>query len=525
MYRQLFSRLLPLITLGLFLITSACKQGYKNFDELLTSPEILEVAPSKRVPMGAMVTFQTKEPVSISYAIPGASPINRKFSTPSIRHEIPIIGLYPDTVNHVQLTATTATGKNLEKDIEVAIGPVPDFLPDIDIVKADRNRMEPGMHLTETLIAVNGRFTYYILVFDDQGVIRWYLDLSEFQEIVYSPLRIHNGHWFFVHWQQFLELDDLGREVSKGVIPGYGVNHEVVEVRPNVYIMGASRADTKVYNHGREVSSRFDHIIEWDRTQNKVTWEWDMRDVEDVDRQVFPPDYGQDFAADWFHVNSIIPLNQDQGLIVSGRNQGVIKIDRRNNLQWILAPHQGWEKGGFDGNGLDTRKYLLQAVGDDGKPYPEPVQQGVELTDFVWPTGQHSVHLLGNGHLLMFDNGLSPAFQTKERFSRAVEYQVDEANKTVQQVWSFGREEGLDLFSPVTSSVYPLEKTGNLLITAGNVRLGELPPHARMLEVTYPDKEVVFEANLYLKDARGTKAAEWAQFDLVYRGHRYQFIP
>ena len=249
-----------------------------------------------------------------------------------------------------------------------------------------------------------------------------------------------------------------------------------------------------------------------------------MRDLQDVDRQVFPPDYGQDFAADWFHVNSIVPLPQDAGLIVSGRNQGILRVDRKNNLQWILAPHKGWDKAGFDGNGLDTKKYLLEAVDANGRAYPENVQEGTALDDFVWPTGQHSVHLLDNGDILVFDNGLSPGFQTKERFSRAVEYRVDAVNKQVEQVWSFGREEGLNLFTPVTSSVYTMEKTHNILITAGNVRLGELPPHARMLEITYPDKKVVFEANLYLKDAKGTKAAEWAQFDLVYRGHRFDLF-
>lgn len=517
-------RVFTALTLVALLGITSCKSGYRSFDELLVSTEILQVSPSPRVPMGAMLSFLTKEPATISYTIPGKSPLERTFPKADTRHEIPIIGLYPDTVNQVVVRATTADGHSVEKIIPITMGSVPDFFPEVDIVKLDRSAMEPGLHLVEALIAVNGKFTYYDILFDDQGVIRWYLDLSEFQEIVYSPLRIRNGHWFFVHWQQYIELDDLGREMDKGVIPGYGVNHEIVEVRPNVFILGASRSDTKVYNHGREVSSRFDHIIEWDRNINKVIWEWDMRDVQDVDRQVFPPDYGQDFAADWFHVNSIVPLQQDAGLIVSGRNQGILKVDRKNNLQWILAPHKDWGLAGFDGNGLDTKKYLLEAVDDKGQPYPGPVQEGTALADFVWPTGQHSVHLMDNGDILLFDNGLSPGFQTGERFSRAVEYHVDAVNKKVQQVWFFGREEGLNLFTPVTSSIYPLEQTHNILITAGNVRLGDLPPHARMLEITYPDKKVVFEANLFLKDARGTKAAEWAQFDLIYRGHRFEIF-
>jgi hypothetical protein len=45
-----------------------------------------------------------------------------------------------------------------------------------------------------------------------------------------------------------------------------------------------------------------------------------------------------------------------------------------------------------------------------------------------------------------------------------------------------------------------------------------------MVEVSYPDNEEVFEAHIFFKDALGTKAQEWAQFDLVYRGARYPLI-
>jgi arylsulfate sulfotransferase len=45
-----------------------------------------------------------------------------------------------------------------------------------------------------------------------------------------------------------------------------------------------------------------------------------------------------------------------------------------------------------------------------------------------------------------------------------------------------------------------------------------------MVEVTYPNNEVVFEADIFFKDALGTKEKSWGQFDIVFRGERYHLI-
>ena len=76
---------------------------------------------------------------------------------------------------------------------------------------------------------------------------------------------------------------------------------------------------------------------------------------------------------------------------------------------------------------------------------------------------------------------------------------------------------------PITSDVDALPN-GNRLITSGNVRASGKAGHAKMVEVTYPDNEVVFEADLFFKDALGTKEKNWGQFDIVFRGERYQLI-
>lgn len=289
--------------------------------------------------------------------------------------------------------------------------------------------------------------------------------------------------------------------------------------------MGASKKDATIVRAGEPVESRSDFVIQLDK-KRQVVKEWDLRQVLDVDRTVFRKDFSLDFSADWFHLNSVAVSPKDNCILVSGRNQGVVKLNQDNKLQWILAPHKAWGKAGADGSGLETKDYLLTAIDDSGNPLPAAVQEGLESTeDFAWPTGQHALNVLDNGHLLLFDNGLARNFGNEFTYSRVVEYEINDAERTIRQVWEYGRERGLDLFSGVTSDVDVLPKTGNRFITAGNVRLGKLPPHAALVEITYPDNEVVFEANLFLKDAKGTGAQEWAQFDVVYRGERYPLYP
>ena len=39
------------------------------------------------------------------------------------------------------------------------------------------------------------------------------------------------------------------------------------------------------------------------------------------------------------------------------------------------------------------------------------------------------------------------------KYSRFVEYKIDEKKGTVQQVWEYGKERGYDFYSPITSII------------------------------------------------------------------------
>lgn len=515
------------LVIGILLCSgwSACTTESALLTDIVYGEIISEVNPYGRVPLSGLLKFSTKEPCRVTITVTGKNPLVQEFTNLERIHEIPVLGLYADTLNRVNIELQTKEGKIYQGETILQTAELPAVMPEIAVTTLNRDQMEPGMHLVELQAANNGKFLTYTIVFDDAGDIRWFMDMSERQQITYTPYRLKNGNWLYLNWQNLLEVDDLGGTMVERQMAGTAGNHEVIELPDGKLLMGGSMRDSYIIHEGQQVSTRSDHVILFDPATGRTANDWDMRKVMDVDRTYFPADFSLDPVADWYHVNSIAVAPNDD-LLVSSRTQGVARIDKDNNLKWILAPHSGWGNAGLDGQSFATSDYLLTAVDANGNPYPENVQSGeVSADDFDWPVGQHSLNLLPNGHLLLFDNGLFRNRQKIPQYSRAVEYAIDEEKKTITQVWQYGKERGKEMASPITSDVDVLPTTNNRLITAGNIRTSEVdPPHAKLIEITYPDNRVVFEAQLRFKDAKGTKAQSWGQFDIVFRGERFSLI-
>ncbi|MEM9836196.1 MAG: aryl-sulfate sulfotransferase [Bacteroidota bacterium] len=515
-----------LLRVGLFvlycIVLSACTSESTSLNDIVVGEIATDLNPYGRVPLGAKLNFRTKEACRVTLTVAGEEPLTRKYTQFKKSHSLNVIGLYPGRENTLELTLTTPKGTTYVGEIKLSAPAIPDNFPRIEVTTLEREAMEPGFHVADLLLANDGKFLSYTVLFDDMGTIRWYMDMSENGQITYTPYRLKNGNWLYLDWTTLLEVDELGQTVSKQQMYGNAGNHEIVELYDGRLLMTGSKKDTYVERDGERIATRFDHVVLWDRAANQTAQDWDLRKVLDVDRSVFPADYNLDPRADWLHVNSVALDQVNQALLVSGRNQGVVKIDLQNQLKWILAPHVGWGKAGYKGQGLETSQYLLTAVDENGQAYPASIQRGkVSAPDFDWPQGQHGLNILPNGNLLLFDNGLYRHFEKPQQYSRAVEYAIDEKAKTIRQVWQYGKERGLAMSSPITSDVDVLPTTGNRLITCGNIRQTDEPGHAKLVEVTYPDNRVVFEADLFFEDAKGNQQPSWGQLDLVFRGERY----
>jgi len=225
---------------------------------------------------------------------------------------------------------------------------------------------------------------------------------------------------------------------------------------------------------------------------------------------------------DWLHMNGLAFVESDSTIIVSGRNQGLVKISWNDELKWILSPKRNWGKSGRDAKGLDTKPFLLTAVNSNGKPYKNAVQNGIKsANDFDFSWGPHAPEILPNGNILVFDNGFFRSHNNDNNYSRAVEYRVNENDKTVEQIWQYGKERGTMLFSSIVSDVDYLHITKNILVTSGFI-LPKANHSAKIIEVDYETGKEVFEATLYYKNLNGNRSSAWGQSDILYRSERLE---
>jgi len=164
---------------------------------------------------------------------------------------------------------------------------------------------------------------------------------------------------------------------------------------------------------------------------------------------------------DWFHLNTILWDNGN--VILSGRHiSAVAKIDwPSGEIQWILASPYGWPK--------EYQKYLLT-----------PLENQAE---FEWPYWQHAPIFLPDQDnnpdttdILLFDNGTvrfgeadvleklrTDNFSAIERYSRLVQYRINELAGTIEQIWQYGKERGVELYS---------ERCGNIMQLSNGNRIG-----------------------------------------------------
>lgn len=104
--------------------------------------------------------------------------------------------------------------------------------------------------------------------------------------------------------------------------------------------------------------------------------------------------------------------------------------------------------------------------------------------------------------MTIFDNGdgrglEQPALPTM-KYSRFVEYKIDEKNMTVQQVWEYGKDRGYDWYSPITSIVEYQKDRDTMFGFGGSIHLFDVgqPTVGKLNEIDYKTKEVKVEIDV-----------------------------
>lgn len=478
----------------------------------------LKINPSGNAPLTALLAIQSSQKCKVKITVLGNIPIHKEFNELSDSHEIPIVGLYPNTTNKVLLQLSSGS-ELLQDTIFIETANIPDHFPTISIANLQEDNMEKGFHLCDLHFANYGSFNSMPTIFDNAGTIRWYLDLSSFGKILYPISRLSNGNYILGGKNQIIEYDILGRKVNQHTLDKkYKVHHEIVEVLDEKLLVAIGRDDVTIELDGKSVTSQMDHVLLYNTKTGSIEKEWDLAKYLDVSRD----DLNILDKSDWIHINGLAFSEKDSMIYVSSKNQGLIKINWENELEWILSANKNWGQGGRTGNGAETEPYLLTAIDKQGKRFANSIQNGdANAEEFEFPWGMHAPLIMENGNIMLFDNGYKRnfAFDEKAYYSRAVEYLVNDEDKTVQQVWQFGKRYGPLLYSMLLSDVDHLPQTDNILVTYGNIN-----KYAKILEVDYETSDIVFEASLQFKTYKGTNEFAWGQLDMLYRSERIENI-
>lgn len=241
-----------------------------------------------------------------------------------------------------------------------------------------------------------------------------------------------------------------------------------------------------------------DFIYEIDSITGEIVNTLDLKEVFQRMRRGYTP-VGIEFlgAEDWFHLNSIDYCAEDDSIIVSGNFQSTIaKIDwPTGEIIWMISEEEGWT--------TRFEEYILTPIGDN----------------FEYTYNQHAVEILPDYDnnpdtidIIAFDNGASRSVQNEELgldssdlYSRLVKYRINEVTMEVEQIWEYGKDEAMEVYSRIMGDADPLEN--------GNI-LGTFPKHqsvtddadmagAPVIREVTTDGSVVWETEIFSLTGNG----------------------
>lgn len=479
---------------GIFLIQCSNNSTGPKLPELseVILSEEQTLNPSGYAPLTAEITIETNIPVKINIEVEGKdeeSGISHSFNELNTMHEIPVLGLYADYFNTVRLTFSTADGDEIgKKEYNFQTATLSLAMPEVEIDVANISQMAEGWTFVSYFgYAVGGSVApQRPLMFDTNGEVRWHIDYTDhptLNHLFYDDgmERLQNGNLYFGDGStnKIYEINMLGEVLNNWDMPGYGFHHQVLEKPDGNFIVTVNKFGENTIE---------DYLIEIDREQNQIVNVWNLKESLQYSRRALTED-----NTDWFHANAVAYSEEDDCIIVSGRTQGLVKLTADNEVVWIMGPHLDW---GNSGRGEDLNQYLLQPLAADDNPITnQDVLDGYDNhPDFEWNWYQHAPQIMPNGNIMLFDNGDNRNFMGVGPYSRAVEYEVNESEMTIKQVWEYGKKRGAETYSRIVSDIDYYSGADHVFFSPGAVSNSRT--YGKVVEVDYLSKNVIFEATM-----------------------------
>lgn len=227
-------------------------------------------------------------------------------------------------------------------------------------------------------------------------------------------------------------------------------------------------------------------LIEVDDKGNVIKY-WDFADIF-VDYLLKNGEDPTNFVrngVDWFHMNTAIYDPSDNSLVVSSRENFVVKIDYdTSEIKWLL--------------GDETKHWYVN--------YPSLRSLSLQSNDQK-PIGQHSLSIV-NGQVMLFNNGQLSFNQPEDapkgeklNTSIAARYVIDEEQGDARIDWQYDP----NIYSDVCSSIYQdrISDEGDYLINYSAVNRLNDDPLTNIVRGINEDKELLFEIIFDLKSPCG----------------------
>lgn len=474
-------------TKSLITLQQEYENDFKTDGYTIDHPHII-LDPYHNSPLTALMLFETKHAVTPKVTVVGKDKHTTYTQTfqKATKHYISIYGLYADKENSV-IISYEDKDTTVEKNFTIKTEKLPDDFILPTSVTADKNKLDNELYFFTP--SSKG----YTCAYDINGDVRWYLS----NPAIWDNTRLENGHMLIsterlinhpYYMSGLYEIDLFGKIYVEYSLPG-GYHHDYFEL-PNHNLLVASN------DFSSASGTVEDYIVELHRETGEIVRTFDLKDL--LKKSDGKNENWSEY--DWFHNNSVWYDEPTNSITLSGRHQdAVINIDYASGqLNWIIGDPTGWSE--------EYQKYFFT---------PKKEQ------DFEWQWSQHAAMITPEGYAFILDNGNNKSkhkdayIPAEKSYTRGVMYQFDTEQKTIEQIWQYGKERGHAFYSPYISDVDYLDKNHYIVHSGGIVYVdgknsnqpAGFAPHAKLVSDTVElmNDAIVFEIILPTNNYRVEK--------------------
>jgi len=406
-------------------------------------PEIEEDVYEKSDILPLVMKLKMDFPVSgkLGYRVVGQNGSFSDFTSTPIpvsegSNEFFIIGLYPDSINEVEIKFMSDTNsERFKKIINITTSPLVGYfadermlaLPDIRTLINNEPDIQRFYLFDHRSLPCSGK----AFIIDQYGDIRWVM----IQNVSYGLHQSSTGNLIFASGSEFTELSlDGSIHNVYSLPPPYSlIHHDLLELPDGRFILTVNNSELETIE---------DVFILFNPQTGMVDKKWDLNEILPKSF-VFIND-----PLDWFHGNAIDHDYRDNSLLISGQRFGIVKVSWDNQLEWILTDSQ--RLGDFSFDPKYSNKLLSSSTGES----------------ITW--GQHDIQIdEKNDKYYLFDNGLGRNYSNTVEYSRGVTFSIDLEEKAFFLEDQYG-EDYAYYFSPIISGIHFNER-GDTLVNFGAI--------------------------------------------------------